>query len=165
MASIGSTQAGPDASAGWLSRCGLSGKLFVAGGLIGLVATFLPLLSFSMEMMGFFRGNQTVMVFDDWRGKLSLLGYLAALAFAFLLYPPGRSPTKLLVWTGVGVGAGLVLLGIGLLVSTLQSRGGADMMGMANAQMTPGIGSFVNLAAAAAVAVAGMIKGREEKLF
>jgi hypothetical protein len=167
MASIESTQATPDAPAGWLARCGWSGKLFVAGGLVGLVAAFLPLISFSMEMMGgFMSGNQTLMVVDDWRGKLSLPGYLAALAFAWLLYPPGRSPRKWLAWAGVGVGVGLVLLGIGLLIGTLQSRGGSDMMmGMASTRLTPQIGAFVNLAAAAAVAVAGMIKGREEKLF
>jgi hypothetical protein len=166
MASIESTQGGPAAPAGWLSRSGWSGRLFVAGGLIGLIAAFLPLISFSMEMMGgFMSGNQTLMVVDDWRGKVSMPGYLAALAFAWLLYPPGWSPAKLLVWIGVGVGLGLVLLGMGLLISTLQSRGGSDMLGMASARMTPGIGGFVNLAGAAAVAAAGMIKAREEKLF
>jgi hypothetical protein len=39
------------------------------------------------------------------------------------------------------------------------------MMGMANVSLTPGIGAFVNLAAAAAVAVAAALKGREEKLY
>jgi hypothetical protein len=115
--------------------------------------------------MGMFRGGQTLMVADDWRGKVSLPGYLAALAFAWLLYPPGRSPARPLAWAGVAVGVGLVLLGGGLLIGTLQSRGASDMMGMASAQVTPGVGAFVNLAAAAAIAVAGMVKGREEMLF
>ncbi len=93
---------GARAPAGWLSRFGWSGKLFVAGGLIGFVAAFLPLISFSMEMMGLISGNQTVMVVDDWRGKVSLAGYVAALVFAFLLYPPGQSPRKPLLWIGIG---------------------------------------------------------------
>jgi hypothetical protein len=165
MVKIDSTRAGLGAPAGWLSRSGWSGKLFIAGGLIGLVAAFLPLISTSMEMMGFLSGNQTLTVVDDWRGKVSLPGYLAALAFAWVLYPPGRSPAKPLAWISLGVGVVLVLLGIGLLIDTLRSRGGADMMGMASARVTPGIGAFVNLAAAAAVAVAGLIKGQEERLF
>ena len=52
MASIDSEKAVPDAPAGWPSRSGWSGKLFLTGGLIGLVAAFLPLVSFSMQMMG-----------------------------------------------------------------------------------------------------------------
>ncbi len=59
----------------------------------------------------------------------------------------------------------LVGLAIDLLIGTLRSQGGGDMMGMASTRVTPGIGAFVNLAAAVAVAVAGLIKGREEKLF
>jgi hypothetical protein len=82
-----------------------------------------------------------------------------------LLYPPGRSPPKWLVWTGIGVGVALALLGLDLLIATLRSRGGTDMLGMAGADLTPGIGSYVNLAAAAAVTVAAAFKGREEKLF
>jgi hypothetical protein len=160
-----SPQDRPLAPAGWLSRSGWSGKLFVVGGLIGLVAVFLPLVSVSMEMMGFMRANQTAMVVDDWRGKVSLVGYLAALVFAWLLYPPGRSPAKPLTWMATGVGAVVGLLGIWLLIDTVRSRGGADMMGMMSANSTPGVGAFVNLAAAAAVAIAAMIKGREERLF
>jgi hypothetical protein len=156
----------PDAPAGWLSRSGWSGKLFLVGGLLGLVAAFLPLVSFSMQMMGgFMSGNQTLMVVDDWRGKASLVGFLAALAFAVLLYPPERSPAKPLLWIGIAVGVILALLGLDLLIGTLRSRGGSDMFGMASASLTPGIGSFVNLAAAAAVAVAAVLKGREAKLF
>jgi hypothetical protein len=165
MASDVSPQDPPPLPAGWLVRAGWGGKLFVAGGLIGLVAAFLPLISVSMEMMGMMRGNQTRIVVEDWRGTVSLLGYLAALAFAWLLYPPGRSPTRPLVWVGVGVGGVLVLLGLWLLIDTVRSRGGNDLMGMASVSATPGVGSFVNLAAAAAVAVAGMRKGRDEGLF
>jgi hypothetical protein len=105
------------------------------------------------------------MVVDNWRGKLSLLGYLAALAFAWLLYPPGRSPAKQFTWASTGVGIVLVLLGLWLLIDTVRSRSGGDMMGFASASVTPGVGSFLNLAAAAAVAVAAMMKGREERLF
>ena len=39
------------------------------------------------------------------------------------------------------------------------------MMGMANHSVIQDIGAFVNLASAAAVAVAAVLKGREEKLY
>lgn len=166
MSSIEPEKAVPDAPAGWVARSGWSGKLFLAGGLLGLVAAFLPLVSFSMQMMGgFMSGHQTLMVVDDWRGKASLLGFLAAMAFAVLLYPPGRSPARPLVWAGLAVGVALALLGIDLLIGTLRSRNDMSLFGMASGGVTPGIGAYVNLAAAAVVAVGAVLRGREERLF
>ncbi len=165
MASDVSGQLAPVMPAGWLARSGWSGKLFVAGGLVGLIAAFLPLVSFSAEMMGFMRANQTLMVVNDWRGTVSLIGYLAALAFAWLLYPPRQSPAKPIAWTATGIGGVVLVLGIWLLINTFRSRGGGDMMGMGSVNLTMGIGSFVNLVAAGAVASAAMLKGREEGLF
>ena len=34
----------------WLARLGLSGKLLAIGGLVGLIAVFLPLLTMSMQV-------------------------------------------------------------------------------------------------------------------
>src|SRR5262245_50705903 len=78
----------------WLERLGLSGKLLAIGGLVGLIAVFLPLLSMSIQLptaggTNVFGGkggvnlpaaltSQSVMVVRDWRGVLCLVGYLAA---------------------------------------------------------------------------------------
>jgi hypothetical protein len=169
MARDVSGQLEPVTPAGWLARAGWSGKLFMAGGLIGLIAAFLPLASFSKEIKdpgAMVRFNQTLMVVDVWRGKVSLIGYLAALAFAWLLYPPKRSPAKPMTWTAAGVGGVVLLLGIWLLIDILRARGGGDMIGwMGSVNLTMGIGSFVNFVAAGAVAIAAALKGREEGLF
>ena len=52
-----------------------------------------------------------------------------------------------------------------MLINTIQSRGSGDMMGISNVNLTMGIGSFVNLVAAGAVAMAATLKGRDEGLF
>src|SRR2546421_10375328 len=80
----------------WLARLGLSGKLLAIGGLVGVIAVFLPLLSMSIQMqtpLGAkpFVGkgaaklpavpavstSQSGMVPRDWRGGFSLVGFLA----------------------------------------------------------------------------------------
>src|SRR5262245_45069430 len=70
----------------WLARLGLSGKLLAIGGLVGIIAVFLPLSSVSMQMntadlSKAFGGkgvnvpainlpsvSRSVMVIGDWRG-------------------------------------------------------------------------------------------------
>jgi len=157
----------------WLARLGLSGKLLAIGGLVGVIAVFLPLLSMSLQMPGgaqLFGGkggvnlpavstSHSVMVVGDARGVLCLVGYLAALALAFVLYPPNGLGQKALGWAGVGVGALIALLALWLLLGALNGSGG--LMGF---QVTVGIGAILNLLAGAAVAAGGFLKAREEKL-
>src|SRR5207248_6206527 len=104
---------------------------------------FLPLLSLSVQMQtpgraGLFgnkggvnlpavSSSQSVMVVRDWRGVLCLVGYLAALALAFVLYPPNGLGQKALGWAGVGVGALIALLALWLLVLAL--NGSASLTG------------------------------------
>jgi hypothetical protein len=153
---------------------GLSGKILAIGGLVGVLAVFLPLLSMSMPTLAGTSGfggkgavnvqvvssSQSVMVVRDWRGVLCLLGYLAALALAFVLYPPNGLSQKALGWAGVGVGAFIALLALWLLISALSGSGG--FLGM---RITVGIGAILNFLAAGAVAAGGFLKAREEKLF
>jgi hypothetical protein len=158
-----------------LERSGLSGKLLAIGGLVGVIAVFLPLLSMSMQMPALganvgkaavnlpaVASSQSVMVLRDWRGVLCLLGYLAAGALAFVLYPPNGLRQKALGWAGLGVGAFISLLALWLLVLALNGSGGA--MGFGGLQITVGIGAILNLLAGAAVAMGGFLKAREEKL-
>jgi hypothetical protein len=159
----------------WLARLGLSGKILLIGGLIGVIAVFLPLLSMSMQMpsLGGAGGkgavnlpglstSHSVMVVRDWRGTICLVGYLAALALAFVLYPPNGLGQKALGWAGVAVGGLIALLALWLLI--LAFNGSAGMAGF-GLKISVGIGAILNLLAAATVAAGGLLKAREEKLF
>jgi hypothetical protein len=159
-----------------LARLGLSGKLLAGGGLVGVIAVFLPLLSMSVQTPTLGRttlfvgkggvnlptvsSSQSVMVVGDWRGFLCLVGYLAALALVFVLYPPNGLAQKTLGWAGVGVGALISLLALWLLVFALS--GSSSLMGFV--QVSVGFGAILNLLAGAAVATGGFLKAREEKL-
>src|SRR3981189_1380094 len=162
----------------WLARLGLSGKLLASGGLVGFIAVFLPLLSMSVQVqapaanvfggkggvnLGGVSSSQSVMVLSDWRGVLCLVGYLAILALAFVLYPPNGLGQKALGWAGVGVGAVIALLALWLLGLAL--HGSAGMSGFGGSfRISVGIGAILNLLAAATVAAGGFLKAREEKL-
>jgi hypothetical protein len=163
----------------WLARLGLSGKILAIGGLVGVIAVFLPLLSMSMSMQmpgggSLFGGkggvnlpavssSQSVMVIENWRGVLCLVGYLAALALAVVLYPPNGLGQKNLAWAGAGVGALIALLSLWLLFAAL--GGSAGMTGFGSSfQISVGIGAILNLLAGAAVAAGGFLKAREEQL-
>ena len=164
----------------WLQRLGLSGKILAIGGLVGIIAVFLPLLSMSMQMPTLGGANviggkvavslpavsssQSVMVVRDWRGVLCLVGYLAALALAVVLYLPNGLAQKGLGWAGVGVGAFIALLALWLLILAL--NGSSSLTGFgASFKISIGVGAILNLLAAAAVAAGGVLKAREEKLF
>lgn len=163
----------------WLTRLGLSGKLLAIGGLVGVLAVFLPLMSLSIQLQtpggaNLFGGkggvnlpavstSHSVLVVGDWRGTLCLVGYLAALALAFVLYPPGGLSQKTLGWAGAGVGALIALLALWLLVSALSGSSGLAGFG-GTLQVSVGVGAFLNLLAGAAVAAGGFLKAREEQL-
>jgi hypothetical protein len=156
----------------WLARLGLSGKLLAAGGLVGVIAVFLPLITISIRTTG---GNlvggqsrvsvpavsasQSVTVVRDWRGVLCLLGYIAALALAVVMYSSIGWGKQSLNWAGVGVGAFTTLLALWLLLGALSGSGG--FLGLS---VSVGIGAILNLLAAATVAAGGFLKVREEKL-
>jgi hypothetical protein len=164
----------------WFARLGLSGKLLAIGGLAGIIVAFLPLVSVSIQMQGpggnpfgmpggvgtkqpMVSVNKTVMVVEDWRGKVGLVGYLAALIFAFVLYPPNGLSQKALSWAGVGAGLLVAVLAIWLLVLALDT-GSTDMMGMGSVKATTGIGAFLNVLSGVVVVAGGFLKAREEKL-
>jgi hypothetical protein len=157
--------------------------LLAIGGLAGIVSAFLPLMFVSVEVKGpgganpfaMLPGqgggspgevvihNMTVQVEQSWQGMLSLLGYLAALIGAFVLYPPQGSAKRALVWAGLGAGLLVAVLALWLLLLAL-GMGKSDLMGMGRVAVTPGVGAFVNAVAAALVAAGCLLKAREEKL-
>jgi hypothetical protein len=169
----------PASAPPWFARLGLSGMLLTIGGLAGVIVAFLPLASVAVEVggaggnpFGMLGGgqvqlpgmtvNKTVMVVEDWRGKVGLAGYLAALLLAFMLYPPHGLRQKPLAWAGVSVGLLSVALAIWLLVLAFDS-GGASPMGI-TVRAAVGVGAYLNVLAGAAVAAGGFLKAREEKL-
>jgi hypothetical protein len=163
----------------WLARLGLSGKILAIGGLVGIVAVFLPLLSMSMQMPDFGGANpfggkggvklpavstsRSIMVISDGRGVLCLVGYLATLALAFVLYPANGLRMRNLGWAGLGVGGFLALMALWLLAAAFNGSGA--LSGFGSFQVSVGIGAILNLLAAAAVIAGGFLKAREEKLF
>jgi hypothetical protein len=103
------------------------------------------------------------MVVQNFCGVVCLMGFLATLAFAFVLYPPNGLGQKALGWAGVGVGALITLMALWLLIYAF--NGSAGVMGFgASFQVTVGIGAYLNLLAGAVVATGGFLKAREEKL-
>src|SRR5262249_6130582 len=170
----------------WLARLGLSGKLLAVGGLVGVVAVFLPLLSMSMQMPTPGAGNvfgdkagvnfstsgvnlstvgvsRSVTVAQDWRGVICLVGYLAALALTYVLYLPGGLSQKSLGWAGAGVGVLVALLALWLLAAALSGTSSLNGFGV-GLQVSVGFGTILNLLAAGTVVAGGFLKAREEKL-
>jgi len=162
----------------WLARLGLSGKILAVGGLVGGIAVFLPLMSMSVQMPTLggagFGGkggvnlptvgtSQSVLVIQDWRGVTCLLGYVAALAFTYVLYLPDGLRQKSLGWAGAGVGTLVALLALWLLVGALSGSSNMNGFGF-GFHASVGIGAILNLLAAATVAAGGFLKAREEKL-
>jgi len=159
----------------WLARLGISGKLMAIGGLVGVLAVFLPLLSMSVQMPGIEGGHgfgrtsiqingvstsQSVQVIENWRGVICLIGYIAALALAYALYLPNGLAQKSFYWAGAGTGAVVALLAVWLLI--LASNGSSNMAGLF--KVSVGFGAILNVLAAGAVAAGGFLKAREEKL-
>jgi hypothetical protein len=161
----------------WLIRLGLSGKLLAIGGLVGVIAVFLPLVTIQMQAPGGnvfggrggfnapgFSMSQTIIVVRDFRGMICLAGYVAALALVYVLYAPTGLSTKSLGWAGVGVGGVVALLALWLFLGTLSGSGSLGGFG-GGLSISLGFGAILNLLAAAAVAAGGVLKAREEKLF
>jgi hypothetical protein len=155
----------------WLARLGLSGKVLAGGGLVGVVAVFLPLLSMSVQMptvggkginISGVGVSHSVTVIQDFRGIICLIGYLAALALTYVLYQPNGLSQKSFAWAGAGVGALNALLALWLLVNA--HSGSSTLGGFMGFQVSIGIGAILNLLAAAAVTAGGVLKAREEKL-
>jgi hypothetical protein len=161
--------------AAWFARLGLSGKIAGIAAVVGMLGTFLPGITISMEMPALkeakkaapslnLSSSKSTMVLDDWRGTVELLGFMGALALLYVLYPPNGLERKPLCWIGVGTGALVTVLALWLLVAVLRVGSGIDMGFMGSVKYSPGIGAFVTLLAGLALTVGAFLKAREEKL-
>jgi hypothetical protein len=73
----------------WWNRLGISGRLMLIGAAVGIVSCLLPAssstVSGSLGQMAGIRGSHSVLVVEDWRGVVGLLGFIATIVFCFLL--------------------------------------------------------------------------------
>jgi hypothetical protein len=143
--------------------------LLVAGAVAGIAVTFLPLSSRSVAIEAGFSigisGQERQRVLDDWRGVVCLVGYVAALVLAFVLYRPRGLRHSVLCWAAVGVGVLNLVLAVWLVVRVLQSSHGAEVMGLSvRNEATLGVGAILNVLTAAVVTAAGFLKERHERL-
>jgi len=119
-------------------------------------------VTMSIEMFGQ-KSSQSAMVIKDWRGVVTLIGYLSVVGLVYVLYLSGQRVARELNWATLGVGALVTLLALWLLI--YYSGGGAGMAGFAQMKVSAGIGAFLNVLAGLAVVAGGALKAREEKLF
>jgi len=150
----------------WFARLGTSGKLLAIGGVVGVIAVFMPLISFTVDVMGVAGGRHSSMVIDAWQGVVCLIAYIGAIVSEFLLYPLPGSANKVPGWLGLAVGAAAALCALWIMISAFRATSNAsDFFGMGGAKISVGLGTYLNVLAAAAVAAGGFLKAREERLF
>jgi len=151
----------PSSGSDWLVRLGTSGKLLLGAATVGVISCFLPVATMTFESFGQ-KASQSAIVIKDWRGVITLLGYLAVVGLVYVLYLTDQRAGKELTWATLGVGALVALLALWLLLSY---AGGETSLGFAKAKLSAGSGAFLNLLAGLTVVVGGGLKAREEKLF
>jgi hypothetical protein len=153
----------------WWNRLGISGRLMLIGAAVGIVSCLLPVssstVSGSLGQMAGIRGSHSVLVVEDWRGVMGLLGFIATIVFCFLLYGTRGPGNRALCWAPVGIGAVLALLALLLLIAVLRVTQTAGFAGLAEVKISPGVGAFAYLITAAVVTAGAMLKAREERLF
>jgi hypothetical protein len=153
----------------WWNRLGLSGRLMLVGAALGVVSCLLPAtsstVSGSLGQLAAIQGSRSVLVVEDWRGVIGLLGFVATIVLCFLLYGARGPGNRALYWAPVGIGAALMLLSVLLVVAVLRVSQTAGFAGVAEIKISPGIGAFAYLITAAVVTAGAVVKAREERLF
>jgi hypothetical protein len=123
---------------------------------IGLIGTFLPILSASGPMGGASSG----MVASDWRGIIALLCFIGAAVLAFLAYQQSPPGNRNLVYGLLGAAGGAVLFSLLLFIAALNST--ADM---GIVKISLGFGPILTLLAALGVGAGVFLKAKEDKVF
>jgi hypothetical protein len=105
----------PMSPAGLIAKLTLADKVIGCAAAVGIISTFLPAVSVSVEILGMKQSN-SASVIADWRGKLGLLCFLAAGTILFLLIQKGAAAPKNLLYGLLGACGVAPLLGILLLI-------------------------------------------------
>jgi hypothetical protein len=154
-----------------LVQPGIGGLVMGIAAVIGIIACFLPLVSFSVSAFGINQSATGGMPIKDWRGTIGFLCYLAAVGITIGFLVGNRSLFKGLCWGAIGVGALAVLMAILLLVATMSSAQTSVSGGLPGFNLgvsggsSPAIGAILNLLAAIGVGVGAVLKARQERLF
>ena len=114
----------------WFARLGTSGKLLAIGGVVGAIAVFLPLISFTVDVMGVAGGRHSSMVIDTWQGVVCLIAYIGAIVSAFLIYPSPGSANKAPGWLGLAVGAAAAVCAVDSDQRIFATSNASDFFGM-----------------------------------
>jgi hypothetical protein len=126
-------------------------KVMLAACAFGLLAVFLPAVKVTI-----LEQSQTLAVWRDWRGKLALLGYAGVAVMAVMMLKHAVASRKQAI--ACAATAGVVLLAALWLPLSIGSAGFGSAVSM-------GVGVYVNILAAAALATGAAIQAKRSKLF
>src|SRR5262245_47223150 len=144
---------------------GLSGKLLLAGALVGLIALFLPACSVSMDVAGQASFRNSAMGVEFWQGKVGIVAYLAVGLLTFLLTKPVAkdSSYRNRLFGLLGASAMALILAIYLFVDA-SSSGRSFVIGGTTGSGGAGIGAYLNALAGIVSAAGAVLKAKEVQL-
>jgi hypothetical protein len=126
-------------------------KVMLAACAFGLLAMFLPAVRVTI-----LEPSQSVAVWRDWRGKLALLGYIGVAVMAVMMLKHAMASRKQVI--ACAATAGVVLLTALWLPLSITTAGLGSAVSL-------GIGVYVNILAAVAMATGAAIQVKQSKLF
>ena len=126
-------------------------KVMLAACAFGLLAAFLPAVKVTI-----LEQSQSFAVWRDWRGKLALLGYVGVAVMAVLMMKHAVASRKQVI--ACVATAGVVVLAALWLPLSIGSAGFGPAVSM-------GVGVYVNILAAVALATGAAIQAKRSKLF
>jgi len=146
-----------------LTKMSLADKIIGGAAAMGIISTFLPAVSITVEFLGQ-KKSQSISVIGDWRGKVGLLCFLAAVTLLILLIQKGTAASKNLLYGLLGVCALAALMGIFLLfgASSTVSEVPAAMREMVKGGTS--FGTYLFLLCGLAMAAGGFLKAKDQKL-
>ena len=139
----------------WMERSGTSGKVMAGAAGVGIISTFLPIVSVSGG--GFVASSAAVIA--DWRGVFCLLAYIAVLVLGFLVAQKSAPQNRGLLFGALGAAGGAVLFALLLFLAAMNTSGGGMI------SISIGIGTILNFLSAIGVGVGAFLMAKENKLF
>jgi hypothetical protein len=153
----------PMSPASLIAKLTLADKVIAAAAAVGIISTFLPAVSVSLEILGTKQSN-SAMVIGDWRGKLGLLCFLAAGTILFLLIQKGAAASKNLLYGLLGACGLAPLLGIFLLIGASSSMSGVPAEAREMVKGGVAFGAYLFLLCGLGMAAGGFLKAKEQNL-
>jgi hypothetical protein len=126
-------------------------KVMLAACVFGLFAMFLPAVKLTI-----LEQSQSIAVWQDWRGKLALLGYIGVAVMAAMMLKDAIATRRQVI--GCAATAGAVLLCAVWLPLSITTAGFGSSVSL-------GVGVYVNILAAVGLATAVAIQAKRSKLF